>query len=161
LQSIVSIGHGTSPFTGIGVRNITSVPWPPSPHSEDRIFFKAFCRTLRTLSPLTRRRWPAETKARILEQALAPGANISAVARANGVRPQQLFAWRRRAIRSGAITIAEDDGHRQSFAAVEVAHDDGARAGGLDIIIGDATIRVASDVAPALLVEAIRAVRSA
>jgi transposase len=64
------------------------------------------------------------------------------------VRPQQLFAWRRRAIRSGAITIAEDDGHRQSFAAVEVAHDDGARAGRLDIIVGDATIRVASDVAP-------------
>ena len=111
--------------------------------------------------PLTRRRWPAETKARILEQALAPGANISAVARANGVRPQQLFAWRRKAMCSGAITIAADDGTRQSFAAVEVARDDGARAGGLDIIIGDATIRMGSDVAATLLVEVIRAVRSA
>jgi len=111
--------------------------------------------------PLTRRRWPAETKARILEQALAPGANISAVARAHDVRPQQLFAWRRKAMCSGAITIAADDGARQSFAAVEVAQDDGARAAGLDIIIGDATIRVGSDVAATLLVEAIRAVRSA
>ena len=37
----------------------------------------------------------------------------------------------------------------------------GARAGGLDIIIGDATIRMGSDVAPTLLVEVIRAVRSA
>ena len=92
---------------------------------------------------------------------MAPGANISAVARANGVRPQQLFAWRRKAMCSGAITIAADDGTRQSFAAVEVARDDGARAGGLDIIIGDATIRMGSDVAVALLVEVIRAVRSA
>ena len=111
--------------------------------------------------PLTRRRWPAETKARILEEALAPGANISAVARANGVRPQQLFAWRRKAMRLGAITIAADDGARQSFAAVEVARQGGARADGLDIIIGDATIRVGSDVAATLLVEVIRAVRSA
>ena len=111
--------------------------------------------------PLTRRRWPAEAKARILEQALAPGANISAVARANGVRPQQLFAWRRKAMRSGAIHDAADDGARQSFAAVEVAHDERGRAGGLDIIIGDATIRVGNDVAVKLLVEAIRAVRSA
>jgi transposase len=111
--------------------------------------------------PLTRRRWPAETKARILEQALAPGANNSAVARANGVRPQQLFAWRRKAMRSGAITMASDGGALQSFAAVEIARDEGAGAGVLDIIIGDATIRVGSDVTATLLVKAIRAVRSA
>ena len=111
--------------------------------------------------PLSRRRWPSEAKARILEQALAPGTNISAVARAHEVRPQQLFAWRRKAMRSGAITIAADDGATQSFAAVEVAREDGVRAAGLDIIIGDATIRVGHDVAPTLLVAAIRAVRSA
>ncbi|MER9619668.1 hypothetical protein, partial [Mesorhizobium sp. M0207] len=27
-QSNVSIGHGTSPSTGIGDRNVTTVPWP-------------------------------------------------------------------------------------------------------------------------------------
>ena len=37
----------------------------------------------------------------------------------------------------------------------------GVAAGGLDIIIGDATIRAGNDVAPALLIEAIRAVRAA
>jgi transposase len=110
---------------------------------------------------LSRRRWPAEAKARILEQALAPGANISAVARAHDVTPQQLFAWRRRAMRSGAITIVPTDSALPSFAAVELARDDGARAGSLDIIIGDATIRMGSDVTPMLLVEVIRAVRSA
>jgi transposase len=122
---------------------------------------EAVANRLEVSPPLSRRRWPAEAKARILEQALAPGANISAVARAHDVTPQQLFAWRRRAMRSGAITIAADAGARQSFAAVEVASDDGARAGGLDIVIGDATIRIWRDVAPTLLVEVIRAVRSA
>ena len=122
---------------------------------------EAVANRLEVSPPLSRRRWPAETKARILEQALSPGANISAVARANGVRPQQLFAWRRKAMRSGAITIVPADSALQSFAAVEVAHDDGARAGSLDIIIGDVTIRVGSDVAPTLLVEVIRAVRAA
>jgi transposase len=110
--------------------------------------------------PLLRRRWPAEAKARILEEALASGVNVSAVARAHGLSPQQLFAWRRKAIRSGSITMlpAGSGVQAQSFAAVEVA--DGARAGGLDIVIGDATIRVGSEVTPALLVEAIRAVRA-
>ena len=44
---------------------------------------------------------------------------------------------------------------------VEVARENGARADGLEIVIGDATIRVGSEVAPALLVETIRAVRAA
>jgi len=55
--------------------------------------------------PLLRRRWSAETKARILEESLAPGANVSAVARAHHVSPQQVFAWRRKAIRSGEIVV--------------------------------------------------------
>jgi transposase len=43
---------------------------------------------------------------------------------------------------------------------LEVARD-GDRTGGLEIVIGEATIRVGSGVAPTLLVEAIRAVRAA
>jgi transposase len=113
--------------------------------------------------PLLRRRWSAEAKARILEEALAPGANVSAVARVHGLSPQQLFAWRRKAIRSGAITLLAAGGAApaQSFAAVQVAREDDADADGLEIVIGDATIRVERDVAPALLVAAIRAVRAA
>ena len=44
-----------------------------------------------------RRRWPADEKARILEESAGPGAVVSEVARRNGMAPQHLFAWRREA----------------------------------------------------------------
>ena len=42
-----------------------------------------------------RRRWSTDDKARILVESLKPGANVSEVARRNGLSPQQLFGWRR------------------------------------------------------------------
>jgi transposase len=111
---------------------------------------------------LTRRRWSAEAKARIIEESLVPGTNVSAVARAHGLSPQQLFTWRRKALRSGAVALLPEKAlatEQQRFAAVEVAC--GTGPGELEIVIGDATIRVGSGVAPALLVAAVRAVRSA
>ena len=47
-----------------------------------------------------RRRWSAAAKARIVEEATAPGAVVSEVARRHGLRPQQLFTWRRLARRT-------------------------------------------------------------
>ena len=44
-----------------------------------------------------RRRWSAETKARLVEETLAPGAVVSEVARRHGVAPSLLFTWRRQA----------------------------------------------------------------
>ncbi len=44
-----------------------------------------------------RRRWSADDRARIVEEALAPGAVVSEVARRHGLTPQQLFTWRREA----------------------------------------------------------------
>ena len=44
-----------------------------------------------------RRRWSADDKARILEETLAPGAVVSEIARRHGLRPQQVFGWRREA----------------------------------------------------------------
>lgn len=44
-----------------------------------------------------RRQWSADEKARILEETLAPGAIVSEVARRHGLRPQQVFGWRREA----------------------------------------------------------------
>ncbi len=44
-----------------------------------------------------RRTWPAEAKARIVAESLAPGATACGVARRHGLSPQQLFAWRRAA----------------------------------------------------------------
>jgi len=124
---------------------------------------EAVANRLEASPALLRRRWSDEAKARILEAALAPGANVSAVARAHDVSPQQVFAWRRKAIRSGEIVVLTrgSEAVTQSFASVEVSREDSGRSGGLEIVIGNATIRVGSDVAATLLTEAIRAVRSA
>ena len=42
-----------------------------------------------------RRQWSNEDKTRVLIESLQPGANVSEVARRNGLSPQQLFGWRR------------------------------------------------------------------
>lgn len=135
----------------------------PKSRLETFAVIEAVANRLEESPPLLRRRWSAEAKARILEESLAPGANVSAVARAHHVSPQQVFAWRRKAIRSGEIVVLTrgSGAEAQSFAPVEVAPGDDDRAGGLEIVIGDATIRVDRNVAPTLLVETIRALRSA
>jgi transposase len=43
----------------------------------------------------TRRQWSDAEKQAIVAEAARPGANISAVARRHGIRPNQLFRWRR------------------------------------------------------------------
>src|ERR1700720_3637604 len=49
-----------------------------------------------------RRAWSHEDKGRIVAESFAAGANVSAVARRYGLRPQQVYAWRRLA-RGGAL----------------------------------------------------------
>lgn len=44
-----------------------------------------------------RRRWSSHDKVRIVVESFKPGANVSEVARRNGISPQQLFGWRREA----------------------------------------------------------------
>lgn len=63
-----------------------------------------------------RRRWPADDRARILEETLAPGAVVSAVARRHGLTPQQLFTWRREARKR-----AEADAKALAFVPAVVA----------------------------------------
>src|SRR3954451_21823606 len=42
-----------------------------------------------------RRSWSRDDKARIVAESFAARANVSAVARRYGLRPQQVYAWRR------------------------------------------------------------------
>ncbi|WP_287213620.1 transposase [Mesorhizobium sp.] len=49
-----------------------------------------------------RRHWSVDDKARIIAETLEPNAIISEVARRYGLRPQQVFAWRREAGKQAA-----------------------------------------------------------
>lgn len=54
-----------------------------------------------------RRHWSVDDKARIIAETLEPNAIISEVARRYGLRPQQVFAWRREARKQGASVQQE------------------------------------------------------
>jgi transposase len=55
-----------------------------------------------------RRRWTAEEKGAMVEEAEQPGASVSSVARKYGVNPNQLFHWRR-LIRQGSLSAVRAD----------------------------------------------------
>jgi transposase len=103
------------------------------------------------------RSWSDEEKARIVGEALMPGANVSAIARSNGVDPSQLFAWRRKAVVSGVVA----PGKRVASEPVKFVRFDAARSDMVEIVIGDIVVRAGGDVEAARLVEVIRAVRRA
>ena len=97
-----------------------------------------------------RRNWPDETKARIVEEALAPDVNVSAVARRYGMSPSQLFGWRRKAIARGEVERREAPGE-----------DAGTSGGVIEIGIAGAMVRVGPMVSEDHLRRVLRAVRSA
>ena len=97
-----------------------------------------------------RRNWPDETKARIVEEALAPDVNVSAVARRYGMSPSQLFGWRRKAIAKGQVERL--DGPDE---------DAGTGGGVIEIGIAGVSVRVGPMVSEDHLRRVIRAVRSA
>ncbi|WP_352761219.1 transposase [Mesorhizobium sp. M0510] len=91
----------------------------------------------------------------LIEATLKPGANVSAIAREAGVATSQLFGWRRKAIKSGAVT-AQRDADRLGF--VEVTQ---AASSTVEICLGDVVIRAGADVGQDHLARMIRAVRQA
>ena len=127
-----------------------------------------------------RRRWSRADKARIVAESLEPGANVSEVARRNGLSPQQLFAWRREA-------DAIPESHRKAvpqaqppeiseaapaFAPVVIAAPGppitsgpsqrlAADSGMIEIAIGGAVVRIIGQVETSMLTAVLRAVRKA
>jgi len=112
-----------------------------------------------------RRVWPDEDKGRIVAESFAAGANVSAVARRYGLRPQQVYAWRRLA-RSGALVLpAEEALGFVPVVATESASVASATAaptlsGIVEIEIAGAVIRVAPGVDWRHLREVLRAVKA-
>jgi transposase len=109
-------------------------------------------------SPATRRRrWSAAAKERIVAAAGEPGSNVSAIAHAHGLLPQQVFTWRRQAaIKSRKkVTGGAAD---PSFAMVAV---DSADTGVVEIAVGEVTLRIGATVPTDRVKEILRAVRSA
>ena len=148
--------------------------------------------TVRRLELITgtgrRRRWSTDEKARILVESLRPGANISEVARRNGLSPQQLFGWRRevrepepapspvrkrgrpKKVRGGAPADTAPVHFAPIVIAAQAASAPPPSAGGppdrslqgtIEITIGDAVVRVSGQVDIALLAAVLRAVRRA
>jgi len=74
--------------------------------------------------PERRRRWTTAEKLRIVEESLAPGANVVEVARRHDVHRNLLTAWRRLA-RTGVLAFGLGPVQRQDsevrFAAVSIA----------------------------------------
>jgi len=67
-------------------------------------------RRIEVITGVARRRyWPAHEKLRIIEESLAPGESVSAVARRNGVAPNLLFRWRRLMDEGGAMAVGSDE----------------------------------------------------
>lgn len=101
-----------------------------------------------------RRRWSNDFKMRLVEQSLAPGANVSAIARAAGISPAQLFGWRRQAIRNGAVEPLKAEA-APHFVAVETA------PSVIEIVLGNVVVRADAAVAEEHLRRVIRAIRLA
>src|SRR5688572_11151556 len=89
-----------------------------------------------------RRRWTDEEKAWIVAESLDPATTVSAVARRYGLHASQLFTWRQQ-LASSAVPEAS------AFVPVVVAEDTAApaaMAGGMEIALGPAVVRVGADV---------------
>jgi transposase len=112
-------------------------------------------------------------KAEILAESYESGEKVSAVARRHGLTPQQLFGWRREAQRQARRRAANDgapargqtfapviveEAFRRSEAAIGPGPSGGSAA--IEIVIGAATVRVASGIDAATLTTVLRVVKA-
>jgi transposase len=110
-----------------------------------------------------RRVWPDADKGRIVAESFAAGANVSAVARRYGLRPQQVYAWRRLA-RSGALALPAEEA--LGFVPVVSAESEPAPTTAaptriVEIEIAGAVIRAAPGMDWRFLRDVLRAVKAA
>jgi transposase len=108
--------------------------------------------------PERRRDWPDERKIKIVAETLSPGVNISEIARRHEINPQQLFGWRKRfrvqaeallasADRPAALPIfapvvIEAAAPTPQTSPMPAAKSDGVDGGVIEVVVGDATLRI-------------------
>jgi transposase len=110
-----------------------------------------------------RRSWSRDDKARIVAQSFAARANVSAVARRYGLRPQQVYAWRRLA-RTGALVLPAEE--EVGFVPVVATGGDArssapSQAGIVEIDVAGTVIRAGPGVDWRHLRDVLRAVKAA
>lgn len=107
-----------------------------------------------------RRRWPSAVKARIVMESLEKGARVSEVARRHGLRPQQLFGWRKQArnvpVANFAPVVVDTTVPTSPFGVAACA-----ASSEIEIIVGSALIRVRGVVDVKTLTIVLRAVKAA
>ena len=112
-----------------------------------------------------RRAWSSEDKARIVTETLTAGANVSAIARRYGLRPQQVYAWRRQARERTLAPPAEGGiGFVPIVATGDAARPAPAmppRPGMVEIEIAEVVLRVAPGVDWRFLRDVFRAAKAA
>ena len=113
-----------------------------------------------------RRRWPDETKARIVVEGLAPDIVVTQLAQRHGCRAQQIHDWRRLA-RTGKLALPAPAAGETSPAFVPLLPDNSAPAGVagesaeacIAVDIADATVRVSGRPGAEALLDVFSALR--
>ena len=123
--------------------------------------------TLRRIEVITgtgrRRRWDAETKARLVAESFEPGRGVSEVARCHDISPSLLFLWRRQAAKATKNAESKVRGG-PAFVPMVVAGEAPAlvanEACEIEVELGDVRIRIKGPVDRSVLREVFLAART-
>jgi len=115
-----------------------------------------------------RRSWSGEEKAAIVAESYDAGETVCAVARRHGLTPQQLFAWRRLARRSGSVlptmfvpAVPERIEAEPPAAAIPPRRARRrSKADGIELEIAGVEVRVGADAKPRAIEAVIRALKA-
>ena len=108
--------------------------------------------------PERRRDWPDERKIEIVAETLAPGVNISEIARWHEINPQQLFGWRKRfrvqaeaflastenltALPAFAPVVIEAAGPPPQTCPIPATKSEEVGVSAIEVVVGGATLRI-------------------
>ena len=115
-----------------------------------------------------RRSWSGEEKAAIIAESYDAGETVCAVARRHGLTPQQLFAWRRLARRSGSVlptmfvpAVMETIEPEPPAAAIPPRRARRrSKVDGIELEIAGVEVRVGADAKPRAIEAVIRALKA-